>query len=104
MMKKLVMIFFALMLLLATLHEADGKRLVPDPKELASGSSAGRKTVNGLTKTLTEASLVAESAEEENNNPTYGRYGRGGSNDSGETVHRIWAQGNNPYAPKPKSP
>ncbi|OMO58479.1 ribonuclease HII [Corchorus olitorius] len=94
-MKKFVMIFFALMLLLATLHEADGKRLIPDP-------SPGRKTVNGLSKPSSEASLVAESAEEENN-PTYGRYGRGGNPDSGDTNHHIWAQGNNPYT-KPKSP
>ncbi|XWS08480.1 hypothetical protein CRYUN_Cryun40dG0005700 [Craigia yunnanensis] len=114
-MKNLVMIFFALVLLLATM-EADGQsfnRL--DPKLLSdqqatTSSTLGRKADVGAREAkdptataATAASLVAASLnEEDDDNPNFGHYGR----DTGSkgANHRTFIAGNNPYAPsKPKT-
>ncbi|XWS14221.1 hypothetical protein CRYUN_Cryun36dG0104500 [Craigia yunnanensis] len=89
-MKNLVMIFLALLLLLATV-EADGqmfKRL--DPKLLSdqqatTSSQLGRKADVGVRY---------------DNNPTFGHYGR--DNGSNDANHHIYINGNNPYAPRLK--
>ncbi|MBA0555655.1 hypothetical protein Golax_009940 [Gossypium laxum] len=104
-MKNSVMIFFALVLLLAS-PEADGQRPEnrPEPKllsndQLATSSRLGRKADVGSAAT---ASLVAAPDQEDNdNNPGYEHYGS--NTDPHNLVHHSYINGTNPY-PKHKKP
>ncbi|XVE82286.1 hypothetical protein DITRI_Ditri15bG0136300 [Diplodiscus trichospermus] len=98
-----VMILFALVLLLATM-ETDGQSFNrPEPKLLSDDQQA--TTSSSLGRKATEASLVAANNSDEDgdeDNPTFGKYGRDNSNSKDTGSHRAYINGNNPYAPKPK--
>lgn len=100
-MKNAVIIFFALVLLLAS-PEADGQRSEnrPEPKllsndQLATSSPLGRKADVG---SAAPASLVAAPDQEDNDkNPGYGNYGS--ITDPHNQVHRSFIIPKNPYKP-----
>ncbi|XVF62426.1 hypothetical protein PTKIN_Ptkin09bG0006700 [Pterospermum kingtungense] len=118
-MKNFMMIFFALVLLLATL-KADGafnpKPWYSNSKDFsdqqATTSTLGRKadvgageakdpTANAAT---TASSLVAAAEpDDDDSNPTFGQYGRDGSGSGSgskkDDNHHVYTTARNPYAP-----
>lgn len=109
-MKNFKMIFFALVLLLATL-KADGQSFKTKPyaKVLSDQQATmGRKgdvgareakdpTANAATSLVVAA---APPEEDDDSNPTFGQYGNDPSKNNN---HHIYTTGRNPYAPKAKN-